>query len=106
MADKLVRLDVSRFSKSDVHKVQALGDKLKLMRRWFRCERRQESGHDCFVVYSGDRGPTPYSLYHIVRNADGSYNLVDPKRAKTLASARTIDVVIDALPNDFYYSHG
>jgi hypothetical protein len=104
MTDNLVRFDVSRFSKSDVHKVQALGDKLKLMRRWFRCERQQASGHDRFVVYSGDRGPTQYAVYHIVRNADGGYALLDPKSSRTLASARTVDVVIDALPNDFYYS--
>jgi hypothetical protein len=106
MTDNLVRLDVSRFSKSDVSKVQALGDKLKLMRRWYRCERQQGSGHDRFVVYSGDRGPTPYSVFHIVRNPDGSYALFDPKADKTLVSARTIDAVIDALPNDFYYSRG
>ena len=104
MADKLVRLDVSRFSKTDVGKVQALGDKLKLMRRWFRCERRQATGVDRFALYSGDRGPTRYAHYDLTRNADGSYSLVDPRAARTLASARTIDVVIDALPDDFYYS--
>jgi hypothetical protein len=104
MADKLVRLDVSRFSKTDVQKIEALGDKLKLMRRWFRCERQQAAGLDRFAIYSGDRGPTRYASYHVVRNADGSYALLDPRAGRTLATARTIDAVIDALPDDFYYS--
>jgi hypothetical protein len=104
MADKLVRLDVSRFSKADVGKVQALGDKLRLMRRWFRCERRHEAGVDRFALYSGDRGPARYAHYELVRNADGSYALLDPRARRAIATARTIDAAIDALPEDFYYS--
>ncbi len=57
MADNLVRLDLSRFSARDARKIDELGDKMRLLHRWFRCERASEPGGEAFAVYSGDRGP-------------------------------------------------
>ena len=103
MADNLVQLDLSRFTARDVRKIGELGHKMRLLHRWFRCERLADANGDSFKVYSGDRGPRRYANYRISRHADGTYSLTDGDDGVELARGRTIDVVIDALPNDFYY---
>ena len=103
MADNLVRLDLSRFSARDARKIDELGDKMRLLHRWFRCERASEPGGEAFAVYSGDRGPRRYSSYRIVRYEDGAYGLLEGDGGECLATGRTIDDVIDAIPDDFYY---
>jgi hypothetical protein len=107
MTNNLVQLDLSRFSRSDIAKIENLGQKLRLMHRWFRFERREEDtgdGGDGYLLYSGDRGPRNYVSYGIHRLYDGAYELRDPRRKTVLASARSIDEVIDALPEDFFYT--
>ncbi len=103
MADNLVRLDLSRFTARDVRKIGELGDKMRLLHRWFRCERLDGSDGEAFAIYSGDRGPRRYASYRIVRHEDGTYGLIEGDGDKPLADGRTIDEVIDALPGDFYY---
>ena len=103
MADNLVRLDLSRFTARDVRKIGELGDKMRLLHRWFRCERLGGSDGEAFAIYSGDRGPRRYASYRIVRHEDGTYGLIEGDGDKPLADGRTIDEVIDALPGDFYY---
>jgi hypothetical protein len=107
MTGNLVRLDLSRFSRTDIIKIEDIGRKLRLMHRWFRYERREEDsgdGADCYMIFSGDRGPRTYVSYSIWRLYDGGYELRDPQRKQLLASARSIDGVIDALPDDFFYT--
>ncbi len=103
MADNLVRLDLSRFTARDVRKIGELGDKMRLLHRWFRCERLDGPDGEAFAIYSGDRGPRRYASYRIMRHEDGAYGLVEGDGGKELAEGRTIDEVIDALPGDFYY---
>ena len=103
MADNLVRLDLSRFTARDVRKIGELGDKMRLLHRWFRCERLDGSDGEAFAIFSGDRGPRHYASYQIVRHEDGSYGLVGGDGDTALADGRTIDEVIDAIPDDFYY---
>ncbi len=103
MADNMVRLDLSRFTARDVRKIGQLGDKMRLLHRWFRCERLDGSDGEAFAIYSGDRGPRRYASYRIVRHEDGTYGLNECDGDKALADGRTIDEVIDALPGDFYY---
>ncbi len=103
MADNLVRLDLSRFTARDVRKIGELGDKMRLLHRWFRCERRHGPDGEAFAIYSGDRGPRRYASYRIVRHEDGTYGLIEGDSDAALADGRTIDEVIDALPSDFYY---
>ncbi len=103
MADNLLRLDLSRFTSRDVDKIDRLGDKMRLLHRWFRRERLDDAGGEAFAIYSGDRGKRRYASYRIVRHADGAYGLLDGDRGTALADGRTIDEVIDALPSDFYY---
>ena len=38
-----------------------------------------------------------------MRYGDGSYGLSEGNGGKVLADGRTMDEVIDALPDDFYY---
>ena len=59
--DNLVQLDRSPFSQADLRKIRALGEKQKLMYRWFRSERITQPGLDQSKVYSGARGRTPYA---------------------------------------------
>lgn len=107
MTDNLFRLDLSRLTRSDIAKIQGLRRKLRLMHRWFRCERLEAGGADGFALYSGDRGPRTYVSYQLVRQPGGSYELIDPRGDDVpLATARTIDGVIDALPEDFFYTGG
>lgn len=102
--DNLVSLDLSAFSRADVDKILALGDKQRLLYRWFRCERKTEPGRDLYLVYSGARGRTPYASYRFERHADGRYWLLDGRTAETIAEGRTLDEVIARLPENFFYS--
>ncbi len=103
MADNLVRLDLSRFTARDIGKIDELGAKMRLLHRWFRSERLSDAAGESFAIYSGDRGPRRYSSYRIVRHQDGAYGLSEGDGGKPLATGRTIDEVIDAIPGDFYY---
>jgi hypothetical protein len=100
----LVQLDRSPFSQADLKKIQALGEKQKLLYRWFRSERITQPGLDQFKVYSGARGRNPYAAYRIERYADGAYKLFSQRTDEVLAEDRTIDAVLDNLPDDFFYS--
>lgn len=106
MAGRLVPLDLSRLTPADLAKIEALGGKLRLMHRWFRCERGRGADGDRVILYSGDRGPARYAAYAITRGKDGSYVLSDPRRGRTLATERTIDAALRALPADFYHAGG
>ena len=103
MTDNLVRLDLSRFTARDVRKIGELGDKMRLLHRWFRCDRHDGSDGESFRIYSGDRGPRRYASYEISRRQDGTYRLTGGDDGEELRRGRTIDEVIDALPSDFYY---
>ena len=103
MADNLVRLDLSRFTARDVRKIGELGDKMRLLQRWFRCEQLYGPDGEAFAIYSGDRGPHRYASYRIVRHEGGKYGLIEGDGGKPLADGRTIDEVIDGLPGDVYY---
>ena len=103
MGNNLVRLNLSRFTSRDIRKIDELGEKMRLLHRWFRCERLDSSVGEAFVIYSGDRGPRRYASYQIIRHEDGSYDLSQGNGGKSLAGGRTMDEIIDALPDDFYY---
>ena len=60
--DNLVSLDLSPFSRADLGKIAKLGDKLRLLYRWFRSERVSEAGLDRYFLYSGSRGRSPESV--------------------------------------------
>lgn len=100
----LVELDLSPFSKSDLAKIKALGEKLRLLYRWFRSERITEPGLDQYLIYSGDRSRTPYAAYRIDRHRDGQYHLFRQKTEESLVTARTMTDVLDKLPDDFFCS--
>ena len=102
--DNLIQLDRSPFSRADLRKIKALGEKQKLLYRWFRCERTTRPGLDQYVLYSGTRGRTPYAAYRVERGGDGIYRLVNQRTDETLAEGRTLDAVLDKLPDDFFYS--
>ncbi len=104
MSENLLSLDLGRFTRSDVDKLHALRARLRLMHRWFRCERLAGEGGDGMVLYSGDRGPRRYASYRISRAEDGIYALHDHRTGRRLAAARAIDRVIDALPDDFFHA--
>ena len=104
MGDNLVRLNLSRFTSRDIRKLWELGEKMRLLHRWFHCERIDRSDGEAFVIYSGDRGPRRYVSYRITRYQNGTYDLSKGCRDKSLAGGRTMDEVIDALPDDFYYT--
>lgn len=102
--DNLIELDMSAFSRADVEKILALGQKQRLLYRWFRCERNTEPGLDVYLVYSGTRGRTPYAAYRFERRRDGRYRLLDGRTHEAVAEGRTLDDVIARLPDNFYYS--
>lgn len=103
--DNLVELDLSPFSKADLEKIKALGEKLKLLYRWFRAERVSRPGLDQYMIYSGDRSRTPYSAYRVERYRDGEYRLSSQRSDECIATGRTMDEVLDRLPDDFFYSN-
>ncbi len=103
-SDNLVRLDLSQFSRADLDKINALGKKLQLLYRWYRSERVTKEGCDTYFLYSGARGRHPYAAYRIERHSDGAYVLFNQRGDEELAAGRTLDEVIDALPEDFFYS--
>jgi len=100
----VVPFDLGRFTERDAAKLARLRDRLRLMHRWYRCERTLREGLDTFLIYSGDRGPARYSAYRITRRRDGRYELASERTGQTITIARTIDLVLDALPDDFYYA--
>jgi len=102
--DNLIQLDRSPFSQADLKKIQALGEKQKLMYRWFRSERISQPGLDQFKLYSGTRGRNPYAAYRVERNGEGIYRLFSQRTDEMLGEDRTIHVVLDKLPDDFFYS--
>lgn len=104
MNDNLVALDLTRFTQADSLKLADLQKKVTMMRRWCRCERSEKNGRDTFELYSGDRGTQPYASYRITRRQDGGYVLADGRSDAHIADGRTIDSVIDALPDDFYFT--
>ena len=104
MAAELVRFDLARFTARDVEKLDGLARKLKLMHRWYRSERATRPGADEIRIYSGDRSNAPYACYRICRRDDGSYSLADHRSGREVATARSIDPVIDAIPGDFFYA--
>jgi len=104
LPENLVELDLSSFSKGDIKCVKDLGRKQRLCYRWFRYERSSQPGLDQFVIYSGARGRTPYASYRIQRHPDAHYTLSSHRTKENIASGRTIQSVIDHLPDDFFYS--
>ncbi len=103
-SDNLVRLDLSPFSRADLAKLKKLGDKQRLLYRWFRSERLTTEGCDAVVLYSGARGRRPYAAYRVERHRDGGYVLLDQRSEEQIHTGRTLDEALDALPEDFYYS--
>lgn len=103
-SENLVPLDLSQFARADVEKIVRLGEKLRLLYRWFRSERVTEPGLDRYLIYSGARGRTPYAAYCVARHRDGHYELSNQRTRAVLARGRTIDEVIDGIPEDFFYS--
>ena len=103
-AANLVALDMSPFSKSDLEKVQALGEKLALLYRWFRAERITRPGLDQYMIYSGDRTRVPYSAYRVERYRNGEYRLCNQRTDEYIHTARTITEILDSLPDDFFCS--
>jgi len=104
MTNNLVTLDLTRFTATDVQKLADLQKKVWMMRRWCRCERIEKNGREIYVLYSGDRGPLPYASYQLIRRDEGSYILEDGRTEEHIADGRTVDAVIDALPDDFYFT--
>ena len=102
---KLVARDISRFSRGDITKMEKLGEKQRLLYRWFRLERSTEPALDQCVIYSGARGFSPYAAYRVARHRDGRYELLDQRSGDSILKGRTLDSVLEALPEDFYYSH-
>jgi len=104
MTDNLVALDLSRFTSSDLEKLSDLQKKLMGMRRWCRYERTSNNGREAYLLYSGDHGPRPYAIYRITRRESGSYLMEHGRSDTFVAEGRTIDHVIAALPDDFYFT--
>lgn len=100
----LVALDLSPFSKSDLARIKALGEKQRLLYRWFRSERVSQAGLDQYMIYSGDRSRTPYAAYRIDRLRDGEYRLFSIKTEECLATSRSLTDVLDKIPDDFFCS--
>jgi hypothetical protein len=103
-SENLVELDMSPFSKLDLEKIKALGEKQRLLYRWFRAERITRAGQDQYLIYSGDRTRTPYSAYRVERYRDGEYRLCNQRTHECIVTARTMGDVLDRLPDDFFYS--
>ena len=103
-SDNLVRLDLSPFSRADLVKLGKLGDQQHLLYRWFRSDRITAKGCDALVLYSGARGRSPYAAYRVERRRDGGYALLDQRSGEELRTGRTLDAMLDALPEDFFYS--
>lgn len=102
--DNLVTLDLTRFTPADIQKLADLRDKVVLMRRWYRYERIERNGREYYILYSGDHGPQAYASYVVSRRENGSYALQDARSEAPIADGRTIDSIIDALPEDFYFT--
>ena len=102
--DNLVTLDLTRFTPADIQKLDDLRSKVVLLRRWYRYERVERNDREYYVLYSGDSGPHAYASYVISRRENGSYALQDARSEAPIADGRTIDAVIDALPEDFYFT--
>ena len=102
--DNIIELDLSPFSKDDIEKIKALGMKQKLCYRWFRYHRKTEVGLDQILLYAGSRGRSPYSSYRVDRYRDAQYSLVSQRTGETIVTGRTIESVLDYLPDDFFYS--
>jgi hypothetical protein len=102
--DNLVTLDLTRFTSADIQKLEALRNKVVLLRRWYRHERVERNGREFYVLYSGDSGPQAYASYVVSRRENGSYALQDARSEAPIADGRTIDAVIEALPEDFYFT--
>lgn len=75
-----------------------------MMRRWCRYKRIEKNGREMFALYSGDHGPQIYASYVISRGTNGAYALQDGRSAAPIADGRTFDAVIDALPEDFFFT--
>ena len=93
---------LARLTARDLKKIAALGEKVRLTHRWYRAERAADGAS--MTVYSGDRGPIPYASYRIARQADGTYELAHGRTGAPVTTARTIDAVLDAVPDDFFYA--
>ncbi len=102
--DNLVELDLFAFSKDDIDTIKALGEKQRLCYRWFRYQRHTEPGLDQILLYSGSRGRTPYSAYRVERHSDAQYTLVSQRTGENIVTGRTLESVLDHLPDDFFYS--
>ena len=97
-------LELSYFTRSDMEAIRLIGEKQKLLYRWFRSERKKEREKDICIIYSGTRGLSPYAAYRIERHQDGSYHLLKHKINKKIFVGRSINQIITKLPDDFYYS--
>ncbi|MBB43046.1 MAG: hypothetical protein CMM44_04695 [Rhodospirillaceae bacterium] len=97
-------LELSCFTRSDLEAIKSLGEKQKLLHRWFRSERKKESEKDLCIIYSGTHGLSPYAAYRIERHQDGGYHLLKHKTGKKIVEARSIKQIMAKLPDDFYYS--
>ena len=104
MSDNVVALDLARFTAADAKKIEGLQQRVWMMRRWCRFDRIEKDGAETIHLYSGDRSRQPYANYRLSRSKTGAYDLFDGRSGKKLATGRTIDDVIDALPEDFYYA--
>ncbi len=104
MPENIVPLDLTRFSKLDLQKIEALKQKVWMMRRWCRVDRITRDGKEHLLLYSGDRGPQPYASYRLSREGSGKYVLFDGRSSAIIATERTVDDVIDAIPDEFYYT--
>ncbi len=102
--DNVVSLDLSVFTRGDIEAIKSLGEKQKLLFRWFRCERKTEPGRDQYMIYSGTRSRTPYAAYRIERRKDGTYHLMEQRTDTEIAAGRIIGDVITKIPDDFFYS--
>lgn len=104
MNAELITLDLTRFTHADLQKLEGLKKKVFTMRRWCRYERIVKAGREMYALYSGDRGPQAYASYVVARRENGAYILQDGRSEAPIADGRTIDTVIDALPEDFYFT--
>lgn len=104
MSGNLVALDLRKYTAADAAKIEVLQDKIRMLRRWCRCERVDSDGIEYFALYSGDRGNQPYASYRVFREVHGAYLLHHGRSNTLIATGRTIDAALDALPDDFYFA--